>query len=705
MTVAVNQPNPKASSSKGARVSGLTRYILAPENTNTNEKCVHFGTRNFLSKDIDGIILEMTALAEECVKSKDPIRHDVISFQEGEIPTQKQLEEAADIYLNELGLEGHQCIFGMHMDTDNIHFHFEVNRVNPDTGKITKINKGFDKEALQRVCARLEHAQGWKPEKGSRYVVNEQGKVVERDREPSPPEPSKGAKDFEVRTGLKSAERIVIEDATPILQTAKSWREVHERLAEIGVQYERSGSGAVMHVGDVTVKASTVDRPIRFGALQKKLGAFEPANQEKPNVYFEHKLDAKPTKSRSPEAQIQDLGDAQYLAQNSMRRLSKCGLARSDREASARVLSIDARTCRRPVDDLRRSDAALKDRSQEPLHPQQERPKSRWREYANERSEHYKNRRLETDAQRKRHEQERKELQSKLRKERLEALPKLRKGETRYGLTNVVKQLLAYEQAKAKLDIKDRHAAERKALKEKYPRFAASYEDWLKSQGMDSEAQRYRYQNNPDNEPNKITGHGHSKPLAIDLRHYSPKVNGYHVDYYSRDNKLDFTDKGQQILVTGWRDERATLAALQLSAEKWGEFKVTGCDEYKAMCVKLAAKHNLKITNPELQDALNKERQIIEKERERELNERAREYARMMREHEAKQAKPEPEPQQQPAAQVSPVDQVKQPQPPQPDIEQKAREAQERVERKFTPRRPSPSRSSNVDRGGGGRGG
>jgi hypothetical protein len=697
MVVAVNQPNPKANSTKSARVSGLTRYILAPENTNANEKCVHFGTRNFLSNDIDSVILEMSALAEECVKSKDPIRHDVISFREGEILTKKQVEEAVDLYLKTMGLEGHQCVYGMHMDTDNVHIHIEVNRVNPETGKITKINKGFDKEALQMVCARLEHAQGWQPEKGSRYVVNEHGKVVERDREPSPPEPSKGAKDFEVRTGLKSAERIVIEDATPILKTAKSWKEVHERLAKIGVQYERSGSGAVMHVGDVTVKASTVDdRSLRFGALQKKLGAFEPANQEKPNVYFEHKPDHELTKSRSPEAKIQDSRDAEYLAQNSMRRLSKCSLARSDREAGARVLSIDARTCRRPTDDLRRSDTALKDRSKEPLNQQQERPKSRWREYANERSEHYKNRRLETDAQRKRHELERKELQSKLRKERLDAIPKLRKGESRHGLTNVIKQLLAYEQAKAKLDIKDRHTAERKALKEKYPRFPASYEDWLKDKGMDSEAQRYRYQNNPDNEPCSITGHGRSKPLAVDLRHYSPKVNGFCVDYYSRDNKLDFTDRGQKILITGWKDERATLAALQLSAEKWGEFSVTGCDEYKAMCVKLAAKHNLRIINPELQDAITKERKSIEQERERELNERAREYARMMKEYEAKQPKPEPVKQQQ-------VVQPDQQKPTAPEILEQLKQDIQNTPKPY--RTYGPSRSHGHDRGGGGRGG
>lgn len=69
------------------------------------------------------------------------------------------------------------------------------------------------------------------------------------------------------------------------------------------------------------------------------------------------------------------------------------------------------------------------------------------------------------------------------------------------------------------------------------------------------------------------------------------------------------------ITVHDWRDPSVTLAALQLSAQKWGSFTVTGCDEYKAMCVKLAAEYGFKIANPELQESIQKERQRIQQER------------------------------------------------------------------------------------------
>ena len=65
---------------------------------------------------------------------------------------------------------------------------------------------------------------------------------------------------------------------------------------------------------------------------------------------------------------------------------------------------------------------------------------------------------------------------------------------------------------------------------------------------------------------------------------------GHHVRYVNRD-WLGFVDRGWNTVTGDWRDESVTLAAVQLSAAKWGSFQVTGNDEYKALCVKLAAQH------------------------------------------------------------------------------------------------------------------
>ena len=67
---------------------------------------------------------------------------------------------------------------------------------------------------------------------------------------------------------------------------------------------------------------------------------------------------------------------------------------------------------------------------------------------------------------------------------------------------------------------------------------------------------------------------------------------------------VGFVDRGRNIVIGDWRDESVTLAALQLSAAKWGSFQVTGNDEYKALCVKLAAQHGFRIDNPEPQKGI-----------------------------------------------------------------------------------------------------
>ena len=103
----------------------------------------------------------MMALASACIKSKDPIRHYVLSYKECEHPSPEQIEEAIDMLVRELGLVSHQLIFGLHDDTDNFHCHVAVNLVNPETNKVVKPNGGFDIEGLHRAVARIEPKKGW----------------------------------------------------------------------------------------------------------------------------------------------------------------------------------------------------------------------------------------------------------------------------------------------------------------------------------------------------------------------------------------------------------------------------------------------------------------------------------------------------------------------------------------------------------------
>jgi hypothetical protein len=149
-----------------------------------DEKCVYHGLRNFITADPANHAVEMIAVAEYAVRSRDPINHYVLSWSTGEKPTPGQVETSMDILLEELWMSGHLVIYGLHADTGNHHLHIILNRVNPDTSKCVEINKGFDIKALHGAVTRIEQAHGWKPEQNALFVVTGDGGVERRGGRP-----------------------------------------------------------------------------------------------------------------------------------------------------------------------------------------------------------------------------------------------------------------------------------------------------------------------------------------------------------------------------------------------------------------------------------------------------------------------------------------------------------------------------------------
>jgi hypothetical protein len=244
----------------------------------------------------------MIALAEEAPRSPNPVTHYVLSWREGEHPTRQQVERAVDIFLDELGLTGHQTIFGVHQDTENIHCHLGVNRVHPETGKVVKPNKGFDLEAVHRAIARIEHEQGWQREARGRYRVREDGSLAREAQERTTPKISTRARDFERRTGTLSAERRAQNEAAAVIARAQSWDGLHQGLARLGMRYERKGSGALIYVpvaggtAEQPVKASKVSRAASLTALEKRLGPYQTA----PSTVFPQRDSAPRPTRQSP---------------------------------------------------------------------------------------------------------------------------------------------------------------------------------------------------------------------------------------------------------------------------------------------------------------------------------------------------------------------------------------------------------------------
>ncbi len=132
---------------------------------------------------------------------------------------------------------------------------------------MVEINNGFTREAAHQATALIVDRFGWQAEADARYsVVN--GRLVtaasaaakrKEGRKPLSPK----ATAFENRTGYRSAQRIVQEDAVPRIKAARSWSDLHATLAEVGIRYDIVGTnGVTLTVDDERVKASSIDRAI-----------------------------------------------------------------------------------------------------------------------------------------------------------------------------------------------------------------------------------------------------------------------------------------------------------------------------------------------------------------------------------------------------------------------------------------------------------
>lgn len=521
--------------SKAHNVRALVDYIAGPKAGGDGEKVEHRGARNMLNLDHEGQVQEMIDLAETARRSPQPVQHWILSWREGEQPTAAQAEEAVSTFLDEMGLPEHQAIYALHRDTKNCHLHLAVNRVHPDTEKVVTVNNGFDHEVAHRAIARIEREQGWQREDRALFLVRPDGKLERsHPRGGHERQPSGTARDFEERVGERSAQRIAIEVAAPIIREAKSWREVHEALAREGLRFERKGSGAVLWIGREPVKASSAGRDCSLSALQKRFGEL--------TVDLEPKVAVVPTRAPSPV----------------------------------------------------------------------ERAPAQWGTYAQERARHHEERRANRERLRNLQREGWRQMVDRQRREREDILSG--SWRRREELLNATRSQLAARQAQEKAELRDQQKLERARLPQEQERFPG-FKDWLAERNPDL-AQQWRYR---ERQRPTLEGPTFEQPMPRDLRAFEAEVDGRIVHYHlaGKRGQPAFTDRGRVIDIRDSTSRETILAALQLSAQKWGTFTVHGDEQFRRACVELAVEHRFKIANPELQQAIASDRARLRVERER----------------------------------------------------------------------------------------
>ncbi len=234
---------------------------------------------------LDTAPAEMRAVANRSARVRDPVFHFVISWREGEQPDKAQVFEAGRAALDALGMkpDEHQYVFAIHHDTDNVHLHVVVNRVNLETGRA--VHPGLSYLKLDRCMRELELHQGWQHDSGPFAVVERDGQpVIERaPRTPQKSGPAR-ARDMEIFAGTESLSTYV--DGEPkrdvlavLKQSSATWQDVHEALARHGLELRIKGQGLAIHAKGrddlVPVKASSVHEQLGKGKLEKRLGSWE----------------------------------------------------------------------------------------------------------------------------------------------------------------------------------------------------------------------------------------------------------------------------------------------------------------------------------------------------------------------------------------------------------------------------------------------
>jgi hypothetical protein len=211
---------------------------------------------NCLATEHEWAAAEMTATQKMNTRAKsDKTYHLIISFKEGENPDPATLQKIEARLAGALGYANHQRISVVHHDTDNLHVHVAINKINPSTYKLHE--PYYDYKILAKECAALEIEFG-----------------LERDNhEPKRRVAEAKIADMTAHTGAISLIAWIKEHAAEDLEKAGTWAAFSNVLAENGLQLKQRANGFVFMADDGTrCKASSVSRTLSKPALEKRLG-------------------------------------------------------------------------------------------------------------------------------------------------------------------------------------------------------------------------------------------------------------------------------------------------------------------------------------------------------------------------------------------------------------------------------------------------
>jgi len=247
---------------------------------------------------MDTAWIEMWGASARSVRVRDPVMPIVVSWEQGEHPTDEQAFAAGRAVLDALGMAEHQYMFAVHRDTDNDHLHIMVNKVHPERGQVPPLK--FTKMTLDKTMREIELRQGWRHTNGPYAVKERDGKKVVdwkhesaqariAEREAKRRSKPGRARDMEAFTGNESLAEYVQgdakKDALATLDNGGGWQELHSAFARHGLAIKPKGPGFAIHStrdpSQTPVKASAMSQALGGGRLTKRIGEYQEPRPER----------------------------------------------------------------------------------------------------------------------------------------------------------------------------------------------------------------------------------------------------------------------------------------------------------------------------------------------------------------------------------------------------------------------------------------
>ena len=229
---------------RGKSFRGLARYLGSDPG-----RVAWAHTYNLAAIEVDAtaVAREMEDVAAIKLRCSAPVFHLSLSWHPDDKPTQAQMELASRRVLARLGLQEHQAWLVAHNDQPHAHVHLMVNRVHHDPER--KVWDGWKNgrpaafRSIEAELRLLEQEMGWTVTPGHNAPTPGH----------DPPEWGKSGFRHRLRFGAEITVRM-----GPVLQNARTWKELQAVLASAGMHLEARPRGMVITDGSRYIGASRI---------------------------------------------------------------------------------------------------------------------------------------------------------------------------------------------------------------------------------------------------------------------------------------------------------------------------------------------------------------------------------------------------------------------------------------------------------------